>query len=31
MTDSVKKQILYWNAATYLKLSDEEIKGHFVK
>jgi predicted TIM-barrel fold metal-dependent hydrolase len=31
MSDSVKKQILYWNAATFLKLSNEAIAAHFGK
>jgi uncharacterized protein len=29
LTDTIKKQILYWNAARYLKLSEEEIARHF--
>lgn len=31
LTDTIKKQILYWNAAKYLKLSEEEMASHFEK
>lgn len=31
LTDTIKKKILYWNAARYLKLSEEEIAVHFGK